>query len=165
VLGHLCCDRPYYASSTFPATLWHSQAGSTIRRIEPCASSSSGSSRLMQGMEDPESSPIPPLLALEISPTQAEEDSDAPLRKVVEVAGITPISLHSLRRTYENPFCAKREWTTWYGTRWQVGDRKRPSESTQRSTQRNVGQPPRPSLPWSERHRRRDPRPHSALPK
>jgi len=32
----------------------------------------------------------------------SESVSDAPLRKVVEAANITPISLHSLRRTYEN---------------------------------------------------------------
>jgi integrase len=33
---------------------------------------------------------------------RSENVLDAPLRKVVEAAGITPISLHSLRRTYEN---------------------------------------------------------------
>ena len=38
----------------------------------------------------------------ELSWHRRENVLDAPLRKVVEAAGITPISLHSLRRTYEN---------------------------------------------------------------
>lgn len=38
----------------------------------------------------------------ELSWFRSETVLDAPLRKVVEAAGITPISLHSLRRTYEN---------------------------------------------------------------
>jgi integrase len=33
---------------------------------------------------------------------RSETVLDAPLRKVVKAAGITPISPHSLRRTYEN---------------------------------------------------------------
>jgi integrase len=38
----------------------------------------------------------------EVSWFRSETVLDAPLRKVVKAAGITPISLHSLRRTYEN---------------------------------------------------------------
>lgn len=38
----------------------------------------------------------------EVSWHRSENVLDAPLRRVVEAAGITPISLHSLRRTYEN---------------------------------------------------------------